>query len=530
MQNLCDFSNLYQTNSTFSTSKTSIFHFDLQKLKAWWRLLSKEEKALICIIDLPEIIADFADATIDAVLLCKVNRKYNKKSLITSKKLLDPLNNIHYHQYKFNFVGKEILPENIAQLFSSFSLKVERVSKTDKNPEEKKKTNFVSLLKVKDEFLDSIIELLESVVAGFGKGEKILFQKEELGKIYITTSDYSFNKFPAFRLIESSSVQKLLHKLVSISILIENNLYQFFKTQAKTPFEKELLITRTKNTEFETTKSTSSESSTQGTFTALTQTPVDSNSLPSEDAKDNKDTFNGENFSQANLYGYSPYYSSVQFQGRELLNMGNTEHALEKEEQESDFETMNDYQGFQMGNLQIDFESMDIFLTKFLDQESGSELLKKEIKQHQIEAAEIALEIQVYNSMYGEKGGSHYGSRSVNEILDPSNEYIGSDMTHMRGYGSYGSRKKSNLYGFGYHDGRKSSRDSFLSYEDSGDIMLNGGYYTHDYRHKKHYGRGYQRGKTQIYYLPKEKNKEGEQKNAILSNEKEGGNEPKYCN
>lgn len=458
MQVLFDFSTLYQSNTVFSTPQSSLFSIDSGKFKEWWQRLSFTEKIEISQISSSEILADLNDAINDAILIFQVNRKSQQKNLITSKKSVDEEKGQQIHEFRFNFIGKDVLPDNIAQLISAYHILIEAPKKTVETITDQR-----SILKVREEHLDGLFGLLEAVIADFGQGQRPLFEVENYFKIYTAISEYSCCKMSVFKGVKSSSVLKLLYKLISISVLFENNLYRSFQQkmlfEAANPSRESIegklsakdgdSDKEQKSAEYDGTTSASSTNSSHQAHSNI------------DEPKINIEVFSAEgipsNFAQ---YGYS-CQNQVWFQGEQEAEL------VEKN-------YMSTYQGFEVGNLDIDFEFVDILMTDYADQEENLEGLLKEIK------LEMEERIKEYNNYYME------------DDFEDTADYH--DSNYGGYYGGGGGSKKG-----WRNEKRESSRES--SDADS---------YNNDYSRygKKQRGRyGY---REQIYYMPKAKNNNGD--------------------
>jgi len=275
-------------------------------------------------------------------------------------------------------------------------------------------------------------------------GERPVFEVENYGKIYTAITEYSGSKISVFKGVKSSSVLKLLNKLISVCVLIENNLYRSFVQQTQQP-SRESIETKLSDSdkeqkcpEYDATTSASSSNSGH-------QTNAD------EPAKINIEVFSAENI---------PTYPSYQQQQH---------HSTWEEQDQTCY--MSTYQGFEVGNLDIGFEFVDVLMTDYADQEENLAGILKDLLQ------EIELQMKKYSE-------------------ETANEYLGSDLHNN--YASYYGLRPSSKKTSWRSEKRESSRDSRSSYDDTN-------YDSYNRYPKKHYKPRYTR-REQVYYMPKAKN------------------------
>lgn len=464
MQVLFDFSTLYQSNTVFSTPQSSHFSIDSRKFKEWWQRLSFAEKLEISQISSSEILADLSDAINDAILIFQVNRKSQQKSLITSKKSVDEEKGLQTQEFRFNFIGKDVLPDNIAQLISAYHVMIFTPKKTVDTSVDQK-----SVLKVREEHLDALVGLLETVLTDFGQGQRPVFEAENYSKIYTTISDYSCSKMSVFKGVKSSSVLKLLYKLISISVLIENNLYRSFQQksliEASQP-SRESIETKLSAKDADSDKEQKSAEYDGTTSASSTNSSHQAHSNMDE-PKINIEVFSAEgipsNFAHYGFGSYPFQHNSGWFQQGE------------QETETIDKNYMSTYQGFEVGSLDIDFEFVDILMTDYADQEENLGDLLKEIQ------LEIEERMKEYNDYY--LGDSE--DTGNNDYLDT-------------GYGYYGGSKKG-----WRNEKRESSRESNDDVGYAADSYNNNDYSRYGKKQRGRYGY-----REQIYYMPKAKNGE----------------------
>ena len=508
MQILFDFSTLYQTNPLFSSSSYTK-HIDLSKLKTWWRDLSAQQQTQICQIDSNDVLSDLSEASNDAFLVCKLSSEYREKALVACTRSIDKKSGIQVQEYRFNFVGKDVISSNLSSLFSSYYLYVSKDIKKGEtsilkiDSEENDTQKHRSLLNVKEESLCSLIDTLESTVINFMKDSRPSFDQSAYNESYSALEGYSFQKFPTFRHVESSAIQKLLHKFVAITILLENNIYQSYQRKVESTLPKTILtitpeaadsdissqdtknisppihhsgskslpltpsqriqnqkdskLTDNKTTPPISTTNQHSEGSLHQIFSSLNKISHTGSSNNSEETTNTEQNAVQQNKSE-NL-AFSPFDFSLNpglfFFGKIQNNWEDTapknkELQINEDKDQPDeyfADQFATYEGFEVGDLRVAFDPVDPFLIRLGDRDRGIDYLKQEILIEQMEQEELMM--RRYNSL------SLYSRRYA------SNETRVNNLNLQRNFtdpieGSVESQEKTDSYG-GYYGGSNSS-------------------------------------------------------------------------
>jgi len=199
---------------------------DFPTLNQWWSSLTDSEQSQIYRIEDADILNDLHESLTAAFLLFNLDSEYEDHSPIKWTENKDSFEFVISRTYEFEFLHSEISQPKLCQLFSQFLFSfLLEPALCHPIPEDDCQTcSAKSFITIKKDSLPLFFNLSEP--ADF-LSQKTVFSKEDYLDFYLAFAQQSFLRqyFPD---IKSFSVEDMLHKLIAVTILFQNNLYLYY--------------------------------------------------------------------------------------------------------------------------------------------------------------------------------------------------------------------------------------------------------------------------------------------------------------
>jgi len=199
---------------------------DFSTLTQWSTSLTDSEQSQIYRIENAEILNDLHESLTAAFLLFNLDSEYEDHSPIKWTENKDSFEFVISRTYEFEFLHSEIPQPKICQLFSHFlfSFLLEPALCHPIPQDDCLTCSAKSFIATKKDSLTLFFNLSEP--SDF-LCEKTVFSKDSYLDFYLAFAQQCFFRqyFPD---IKSFSIQDLLHKLIAVTMLFQNNLYLYY--------------------------------------------------------------------------------------------------------------------------------------------------------------------------------------------------------------------------------------------------------------------------------------------------------------
>jgi len=397
---------------------------DFSTLKDWWTSLSLQEQSQVYKIENPEILNDLHEALTSAFLLFTLDSGFTDHSPIKWTEHKDNFEFVISRTYEFEFLHtEEILQSKISQLFSHFlfSFLLEPALCHPIAQDDCQTCSAKSLIAIKKDSISSFFNLLET-----SNAQQVIFNKEYSLDFYLAFVQQALAR-QYFTDIKSYSIQDLLHKLIAISMLFQNNLYLFYAEKTNQlalckPLEMDHLEYISQHQLVDHLANNRPQSPSTVTLlnankldgriqTMSTSTSASNLSGNSGSAKENFN-LNSKPFIPANNEN-TVLLQEILINNEIIVN--NIENMAPPEEN-----VIHEYEGFQIGNLEIEFTEQDPLMIFSSENERNKKGITYKSKtyfnpRHQPEYRASPINTTVYKENYDSQNRPKYKGNNQNK-------------------------------------------------------------------------------------------------------------------